>query len=352
MIRCESLFKSYGAVQAVQGVNFEVASQEFIAILGPSGCGKSTLLRLVAGLEEPDAGHLYLRGQEISGPRQLVPPENRRFGMVFQDFALFPHMSVSANIAYGLSGARSEKQARVQELLTLVGLPHLADKMPHMISGGEQQRIAVARALAPRPQLILMDEPFSNLDYQLRVQLRRDIRRILKQEGVAALLVTHDQTEAITFSDRVFLMYAGELVQTGVPEVVYRHPKNLWAASFVGEANFLEVSHASGSPETSLGPLGASGVGSLARRLMVRPEEIRLEVPSRAEDARAVVREVEFSGPVKVVEIEMKDGQRLSVHTSPQSNWNPGEGVTPVLDRYLLFDASGTLLESPTGAAG
>lgn len=344
MIRCETLSKAYGSVQAVRGVSFDVAAQEFIAILGPSGCGKSTLLRLVAGLEEPDAGHLYLRDQEISGPRKLVPPENRRFGMVFQDFALFPHMSVAANIAYGVMGSRSEKQARVQELLELVGLPHLADKMPHMISGGEQQRIAVARALAPRPQLILMDEPFSNLDYQLRVQLRRDIRRILKQEGVAALLVTHDQTEAITFSDRVFLMYAGELVQTGVPEAVYRHPTNLWAARFVGEANFLEVTHASGTPETSLGPLAATGLSAAAKRLMVRPEEIRLEVPA-VEEVRAFVREVEFTGPVKVVEIEMRDGQRLSVHTSPQSNWSPGDGVTPVLERYLLFDASGTLLE-------
>ena len=166
--------------------------------------------------------------------------------MVFQDFALFPHMSVSANIAYGVRGSKAEKQSRVAELLELINLPHLAGQMPHQLSGGEQQRVAVARSLAPRPRLILLDEPFSNLDYQLRVQLRRDIRDLLRQQGVASLLVTHDQNEAITFSERMLLMNGGMLIQNGKPSEIYRYPKTLWAARFVGEANLLEVNHTDG----------------------------------------------------------------------------------------------------------
>ena len=180
----------------------------------------------------------------------MLPPEKRRFGMVFQDFALFPHMSVSANIAYGVRGSKAEKQSRVAELLELINLPHLAGQMPHQLSGGEQQRVAVARSLAPRPRLILLDEPFSNLDYQLRVQLRRDIRDLLRQQGVASLLVTHDQNEAITFSERMLLMNGGMLIQNGKPSEIYRYPKTLWAARFVGEANLLEVNYSYGDNRT------------------------------------------------------------------------------------------------------
>ncbi|MDP6731081.1 MAG: ABC transporter ATP-binding protein, partial [SAR324 cluster bacterium] len=212
-------------------------------------------LRLIAGLENPDRGTVSLFGTEISSPRRMLPPEKRRFGMVFQDFALFPHMSVSANIAYGVRGSKAEKQSRVAELLELINLPHLAGQMPHQLSGGEQQRVAVARSLAPRPRLILLDEPFSNLDYQLRVKLRRDIRDLLRQQGVASLLVTHDQNEAITFSERMLLMNGGMLIQNGKPSEIYRYPKTLWAARFVGEANLLQVNHTEGDNRTPLGIL-------------------------------------------------------------------------------------------------
>jgi iron(III) transport system ATP-binding protein len=344
MIRSDSLRKAYHTLEAVRNVSFEVQDHEFIAILGPSGCGKSTLLRLIAGLEQPDSGTLQLHGKDISSPRHFLAPEHRRFGMVFQDFALFPHMSVAANVAYGVNGSRSEKQARVRELLELVGLPHLAEKMPHAISGGEQQRIAVARALAPRPQLILMDEPFSNLDYQLRVQLRRDIRRILKQEGVAAILVTHDQTEAITFSDRVFLMQSGTLVQTGNPEEVYRFPRTLWAAGFVGEANFLPVQKAGDQLETALGAIPRISTGT-PKTLMVRPEEIRLEPPDSA-GVVGVVQDVEFSGPVKVLEVELPGEVLLSVHASPQSQWSVGDSLSVIAERTVMYDSEGRLLEA------
>jgi len=237
MIECRNLTKSYGVLEAVSDFSLHLEEHEFLSILGPSGCGKSTLLRLIAGLEVPSKGQVLLEKREISGEKIILPPERRKFGMIFQDFALFPHLSIEKNIAYGVSGSRSEKQKRVVELLKLVSLQHLASKMPHQISGGEQQRIAVARALAPRPRLILMDEPFSNLDYQLRLQLRREIKGILKHEGVATILVTHDQVEAITFSERVLLMHKGKLVQAGTPEEIYQQPQTLWASSFVGETN-------------------------------------------------------------------------------------------------------------------
>ena len=217
MMECRNLGKSYETFQAVAGVSFRLEEHEFISILGPSGCGKSTLLRLIAGLEIPSQGEVYLHGQEISGREIILPPESRKFGMIFQDFALFPHLSVNDNVEYGATGSKIEKQLRVLELLELVSLSHLATKMPHQISGGEQQRIALARALAPRPCLMLMDEPFSNLDYQLRQQLRGEIREILKNEGVATVLVTHDQIEAITFSDRILLMQKGKVVREGTP---------------------------------------------------------------------------------------------------------------------------------------
>ncbi|MDC0152377.1 ABC transporter ATP-binding protein, partial [Deltaproteobacteria bacterium] len=241
MIECRNLTKSYGVLEAVSDFSLHLEEHEFLSILGPSGCGKSTLLRLIAGLEVPSRGQVLLEKREISGEKIILPPERRKFGMIFQDFALFPHLSIEKNIAYGVNGSRSEKQKRVVELLKLVSLQHLASKMPHQISGGEQQRIAVARALAPRPRLILMDEPFSNLDYQFRLQLRREIRGILKHEGVATILVTHDQVEAITFSERVLLMHKGKLVQAGTPEEIYQQPQTLWASSFVGEANHLSV---------------------------------------------------------------------------------------------------------------
>ena len=221
-VSIKNAIKTYtGNVQALHGISIDIKDGELIVMVGPSGCGKSTLLRLIAGLEIPSKGKIMLENREISGEKISMPPEDRKFSMIFQDFALFPHLRVEKNIAYGLSGSRSEKQKRVVELLKLVSLQHLASEMPHQISGGEQQRIAVARALAPRPRLILMDEPFSNLDYQFRLQLRREIREILKHEGVATILVTHDQVEAITFSERVLLMHKGKLVQAGTPVEIY-----------------------------------------------------------------------------------------------------------------------------------
>ena len=344
MIECRKLIKNYGTLTAVSDISLHLREQEFISILGPSGCGKSTLLRLIAGLEVPSAGQVFLKDKEISGKKISLPPERRRFGMIFQDFALFPHLSVEGNIAFGVNGSASEKQQRVKELLKLVSLPHLAKKMPHQISGGEQQRIAVARALAPRPRLILMDEPFSNLDYQLRQQLRRDIRKILKHEGVATILVTHDQVEAITFSDRVLLMHDGKLVQSGTPEEIYQQPQTLWASSFVGEANHISVEWE--APELS-SPLGLLDVpekiGKDTRVLMVRPEDFVLESCADAE-TNGVVKTVDFSGSVQTIGVELKSGETVQVSGSPHLLWTPEDSVKITAERYLCFDSAGKRL--------
>ena len=345
MIECRNLTKSYSELQAVSDFNLHLEEHEFLSILGPSGCGKSTLLRLIAGLEVPSRGQVLLEKREISGKKIILPPERRKFGMIFQDFALFPHLSIEKNIAYGVNGSRSEKQKRVVELLKLVSLQHLASKMPHQISGGEQQRIAVARALAPRPRLILMDEPFSNLDYQLRLQLRREIRGILKHEGVATILVTHDQVEAITFSERVLLMHKGKLVQAGTPEVIYQQPQTLWASSFVGEANHLSVEWEKTSLKSPFGFLEVPAeIGKETRILMVRPEDFIL-VSAPDDEANGIVKTVEFSGAAQTVGVELKSGETIQVSGSPHLLWNLEDPVKITAGRYLCFNSFGDRLD-------
>jgi len=348
MIECRNLTKSYGELEAVSDFSLHLEEHEFLSILGPSGCGKSTLLRLIAGLEVPSRGQVLLEKREISGEKIILPPERRKFGMIFQDFALFPHLSIEKNIAYGVSGSRSEKQKRVVELLKLVSLQHLASKMPHQISGGEQQRIAVARALAPRPRLILMDEPFSNLDYQLRLQLRREIRGILKHEGVATILVTHDQVEAITFSERVLLMHKGKLVQAGTPEEIYQQPQTLWASSFVGEANHLSVEWEKKSLKSPFGFLDVPAeIGKETRILMVRPEDFIL-VSAPDDEANGIVKTVEFSGAAQTVGVELKSGEKIQVSGSPHLLWNLEDPVKITAERYLCFNSSGDRLDGFT----
>jgi len=344
MIECLNLTKNYGTLAAVSDFSFQLHEHEFISILGPSGCGKSTLLRLIAGLEVPSQGKVFLQNKEISGKKIILPPELRKFGMIFQDFALFPHLSVENNIAFGVTCSKSEKQERVKELLELVSLRHLAEKMPHQISGGEQQRIAVARALAPRPRMILMDEPFNNLDYQLRLQLRRDIRDILKHEGVATILVTHDQVEAITFADRVLLMHKGKLVQSGTPPEIYQHPQTIWASSFVGEANHLKVEWQDSSLYSPFGLLDVTAeIGRETRIVMVRPEDFFLE--SRKDDeANGIVKTVDFSGSVQIVGVELKSGETIQVSGSPHLLWTPEDPVKITAERYLCFNSYGNKL--------
>jgi iron(III) transport system ATP-binding protein len=238
-LRVEEVSKTFGQVAAVQGVTLEVSAGQTLALLGPSGCGKSTLLRLIAGLERPDSdlsGRIWIGGQD----RTHSPPEERGIGLVFQDYALFPHLDVLANVAYGprqRGQPRQQAAAQAHEVLELVGLRDLARRRVHELSGGQQQRVALARALAPRPALLLLDEPLSNLDEQLRSELRAELRDLFARLNIAALLVTHDQREAQALAGQVALMRAGRLVQVGPTTEVFAQPQSAWAARFLGEPN-------------------------------------------------------------------------------------------------------------------
>nr|WP_165795377.1 ABC transporter ATP-binding protein [Deinococcus koreensis] len=232
------LSKAFGAVQAVRGVSLEVAAGETLALIGPSGCGKSTVLRLVAGLERPDSGRVEVAGRDVTAR----PPEARQVGLVFQDYALFPHLSVLGNVAYGprMRGVRRpDAEARAREVLALVELQELATRRPHQLSGGQQQRVALARALATGSGLLLLDEPLSNLDEQLRSELRADLRALFGRVGAGVLLVTHDQREALSLAGRVAVMRAGEVVQQGAAADVFARPGSAWVAAFLGWANIL-----------------------------------------------------------------------------------------------------------------
>ena len=289
MIRLESVTKRFGDVVAINKASLRIDRGEVVAILGPSGCGKTTLLRLVAGFERPEAGTIEVAGRTVSDVRTWVPPETRCVGMVFQDYALFPHLTVAENIGFGLS--RRARPNRVPELLSIVGLEDLGRRYPHELSGGQQQRVALARALAPAPELVLLDEPWSNVDPYLRETLRAEVAEIIRPLGVTAVLVTHDREEAFSLTDRVALMRDGEIVQDGTAEELYFSPSSRWAAEFVGAANVLTGHVVDGLVVTPIGAFPANGGSADPRaQVLVRPELLELE-PDPAGTAEVVGRE-------------------------------------------------------------
>ena len=274
-IRCLGLSKQFGEVRAVDHVSFSLAEGRFLALLGPSGCGKTTTLRLIAGFETPDRGEIEIGGRQVDAPGRHAPPEQRNLGMVFQEYALFPHMTVADNVAYGLV-KDANKRDRIHEALELVGLVDVSNRMPYELSGGQQQRVALARALAPRPALILLDEPFSNLDTRLRTQVRLEVRQILRQAAATVIFVTHDQEEALSLADEVAVMMAGQIVQIDTPQKLYRRPATRQVATFVGEANFLPGQAGDGQVTCELGLLPAQSFHNGAVEILIRPEELHL----------------------------------------------------------------------------
>jgi iron(III) transport system ATP-binding protein len=315
--------KQFGAVAALRDVDLRVEAGSMLALLGPSGCGKTTLLRVIAGLERPDNGRIHVGDVVLTSLDVFVPPERRRIGMVFQDWALFPHLSVERNVAYGvakLDGAA--RKARVREALEMVGLGSLGDRSPATLSGGQQQRVALARALAPQPSVLLLDEPFSNLDTALRVQVRTEVHRLLAGLGITTVFVTHDQEEAFVLGDDVAVMDEGHVVQQAAPAELYRAPASRWVASFVGDANLVEGSVRDGVAETALGSVRISTDVSGAAEVLVRPETIELEPGSSA-----VVELVEFYGHDTVYVIQLSDGTRIRSRHGSAPRFARGDAV-------------------------
>jgi iron(III) transport system ATP-binding protein len=324
MIRLEGVTKRFGAATAVDGASLCVERGEVVALLGPSGCGKTTLLRLIAGFERPDAGTVEVAGRRVGGAGTWVPPEERRVGMVFQDYALFPHLTVAQNVGFGLP--RRERAARVRVLLETVGLDGLDRRYPHELSGGQQQRVALARALAPSPEIVLLDEPWSNVDPFLRDTLRAEVTEIIRPLGVTVLLVTHDREEAFSLADRIALMRDGTVVQEGTSEELYFAPVSRWAAEFVGAANILPGRVVDGRVETPVGAFPANGAsGVVAAEVLVRPELLELE-PDPAGSAEVVGRE--FRGHDVFYRVRL-DGFELVSH-------RPSTEVVPLGSRVKI----------------
>jgi iron(III) transport system ATP-binding protein len=285
--------KSFADVRALDRANLAIEQGESLALLGPSGCGKTTLLRAIAGLERLDGGRISVDGSVLTEGSRHVPAEKRRIGMVFQDWALFPHLSVRRNVAFGLS-RQEVASGRVEEALDMVRMGHLAERKPHELSGGQAQRVALARALAPRPRLLLFDEPFASLDTELRGAVRAEVANLLRSIGVTSVFVTHDQEEAFVLGDRVAVMRDGQIHQVGSPAEIYQSPVNRWVAGFVGEANFLPGELAAGVARTSLGPapvVSQAPQQDRAVTVLMRPEHVTID-----EGSAAVVESVEFYG--------------------------------------------------------
>ncbi|MBI4285841.1 MAG: ABC transporter ATP-binding protein [Chloroflexi bacterium] len=276
-VRCSDITKSFGRTLAIQGVSLALEEGKFLALLGPSGCGKTTLLRLIAGFEAPDRGTIEIGGRTVSGPGVFVPPESRRAGIVFQDYALFPHMDVNRNIAFGLP-KNVDHRKRVQEMLSLVGLKGLEHRAPHELSGGEQQRVALARALAPGPTVLLLDEPFSNLDADLRIRIRAEVKDILTCAGATVVFVTHDQQEALFMGDLVGVMNAGRMEQIDTPQAIFEKPATPFVARFTGMADFLAGTVQDGLVVTEVGSLSLHDSIPQGERvsLMLRPNLVNI----------------------------------------------------------------------------
>ena len=338
VVECAGLTKWFGPHPAVDGVSLTAGKGELMTLLGPSGCGKTTTLRLIAGFESPDSGTIAIDGTTVAGPGVSVPPEKRRVGIVFQDYSLFPHLDVRANVAYAKKHARRGERAS-DELLEMVGLNGMADRMPYELSGGEQQRAALARSLAAEPDVVLLDEPFSNLDASLRARLRMDVREVLRSAGATAIFVTHDIEEALSISDRLAIMFEGRLVQTAEPEELYSRPASKRIARSLGDANFIRGDGKGERVATEIGTLQATRPVTGSVDVMLRPEWLSVtEDPDGA--ARVVDRE--FYGHDQVVKVRLESGVELRVREWSPLNLTKGQRVAvKAREKVITFDDYG-----------
>ena len=311
---------------AVQGISFAAREGEILCLLGPSGCGKTTILRAIAGFEPVRSGQLFLSGQLVSSPDMMIPTENRRVGMVFQEYALFPHLRVQDNIAFGLQHlARSERAARVQEMLRLTGLEGFERRYPHELSGGQQQRVALSRALVQNPVVLLLDEPFSNLDPDMAGRMRQELHDLLRRTKTTTVLVTHDHDEAFAMADRIAVLNHGRLEQFDTPEMMYHMPATPFVADFVGQADFIPGTVSQGMVHTELGefPDTIECKDGTAVVVMIRPDDIHL-VPTEGARSRVISRQ--FHGSENLYTVSLPSGQ--IVHSSQGSTSVYQEGTT------------------------
>ena len=336
-LEIRNLVKRLGGRRVVDDVSLEIQPGQVMCLLGPSGCGKSTTLRLIAGVEQQDSGEINVDGVLMSDAAQRVPPERRGIGLMFQDFALFPHLSVAANVGYGLRARSAEKKARVRDVLARVEMERYAQAYPHQLSGGEQQRVALARALAPRPRIMLMDEPFSGLDNRLRDGIRDETLSILKAEDTAVLLVTHEPEEAMRMADKIALMREGRIVQQGAPYNVYTRPVDKAAVAFFSDTNVIETRVQGALAQTPFGQFLAPGhPDGTMLEIIVRPQHVRVDfdrsglppAPTMAEGtpARARVQRARFMGSESLVDFVL-DESRIEIKVSVPGVFVPQPGT-------------------------
>ncbi len=299
----EDVHRWYGPVRALQGVTLDVAPSEIVCLLGPSGCGKTTLLRIAAGIEKPSKGRVLFNGSEVAGDERFVPPEKRNIGLMFQDFALFPHLTVLENVAFGLWALPSDQSTRVAlAALERVGLARYAQSYPHSLSGGEQQRVALARAMAPRPGVLLMDEPFSGLDVQLRHSMQEETLQVLRETKATSIIVTHDPDEAMRLADRILVLRGGRIVQEGKAEALYAAPADLYVARLFSNINEVPAVVRAGTVETALGSVPAPGLANGARAMLcVRQRDVELLPSGQGRAARVL--DVKFMGDMVIVDL-------------------------------------------------
>jgi|SRR5215510_4712835 len=321
-LELENLTKRFAGVASVDAINLSVEHGEFICLLGPSGCGKTTTLRMIAGLIEPDAGEVRVSGRALSRPRAVIPPERRNMAMIFQSYAVWPHMTVRQNVAYGLKMRkvpRAERQRRTQAVLEATKLAALGDRYPAELSGGQQQRVALARALTSKPEILLLDEPLSNLDASLRGEMRLEIRRLHEEFRTTSIYVTHDQVEAMTMADRIVLMNAGRIEQIGTPQEVYERPRSKFVARFLGGSNVIDATHLSGNAVEVAGRTLEIGEGEFAgpgkpMSFCVKTHDLELVADAHADGSNAlsaIVRGQTFLGSHRDYVVDI--GQELLV---------------------------------------
>ena len=339
----ENLERRYGETIALQNVSLSIAPGEVLCLLGPSGCGKTTLLRLAAGIERPTSGRVLINEQEVAGPSRFVQPEERSVGLMFQDFALFPHLTIIQNVAFGLKGLpRREAEREARAMLTRVGLAHMSDAYPHILSGGQQQRVALARAMVPRPAVLLMDEPCSGLDVHLRDSLRDETLALLRQTRATAVIVTHHPEEAMRLADRIAVLRRGTVVQTGTAVDLYDHPAELFVARLFSEINEIAYRAKSGAIETPLGSVPAPGIadGEIAI-LGLRERGIRVREPGQGLSGRIL--HAKFLGDIALLEVGVAGFDaplRVRTHEGRLRSKGSEVGVEVDLSRALVFPRS------------